>query len=222
MWNVVWGRKGAVVTRTSEHSFLAYWGLSGCLWAAGGSPALLIWEQDPKKLNWGHERKPGFLQGCYCMVLSWKDLEIPCESTGKLGLFCGSLKTKQNKTKSLLLTPQFKVSLYIESILYVFCQVTHLDWITRVGLGPSAAALDTTICSLTWRGSHGAQRQQLRGAEKWGGDRPEREVHTHRFPSIWWSDMVPSGTDEIPKELQYSFQLRLYRDYCKFIIVGQN
>ena len=72
----------------------------------------------------------------------------------------------------------------------------------------------------TLKVGHGAQKRPLRGAENQGGDRPEREVHPHSFPSIWWSDRVPSRTDEPPKERQHSFQLRHCLDYCKFKIVG--
>lgn len=114
------------MTRTSEHVALACWGLSDCLRAAGQC-CLFIGKWDPEKLNWVHESKPRYLQRCHCLIFSWKDLEILLESPGKLGLFCGSLKTKQNKTKLLPLTPQLKVSLYIHSILYVLCQVTHVD-----------------------------------------------------------------------------------------------
>lgn len=107
MWNVLRGREGMSVTRTSEpHSFLACWGLSGCLWATGYIRTLaslfsVTVREWSKKLNWGQEGKPSFLQGCDGMTLSWKGLVIPRESPGKLGLFWGSLKIKQNKTKSL-------------------------------------------------------------------------------------------------------------------------
>ena len=97
--------------------------------------------------------------------------------------------------------------------------MTHLDWTTRVGLGPSVAVLDTMICSLPSRWVMGL-RDGHWGAENQGGDRPEREVHNHSFPSIWWSDRVPRRTDETPKELQHSFQLRHCLDYGKFKIVG--
>lgn len=76
----------------------------------------------------------------------------------------------------------------------------------KVGLGPSAAALDTMIWWVMelWRTA------TERSREMGWRDRPEQ------FPEHLVVRRVLNGTDEIPKEFQYSFQLRHCLDYCKF------
>lgn len=159
-------------------------------------------EQDPEKLTWSHENKPSYLQGDHCMVLSWKDLEILWESPGNLGLFCGSYKIKL-----LLFTPIFKVSLFIQNILMFSAQ-----WLTRTE-SPKSRPRSISSCP----GHHDLVGHGALENSNWKEQRNgvERQAWTVSWTSGGQTG-VPNGTDEIPKEFQYSFQLRHCLDYCKF------